>query len=676
MDVLAVGRASGLILSDSDPHWKVDAEIVTRLADANLGRLPDDADRFGQILHGMGEIAAHCHAPKLSMLFVNILRDWQARIPLEKFFDAVVKCDHEFPRQTRVGELAFGQWISQSTFGWNTFQEAVSRIGHPDHVFGRFGLRFAAKVVLCTQPTVIDDWITVHSDHPAISVIGSAALELVFPFGDVAFVNALLESNTIAIKCLGAAAIVCPIGLQTPLGFLGCHKALVAAGFMPADAIWMTGMRVKNAVHARYRMEYGRQQNTARLRYLEQNPDKAVGGIRNAKPEMEMLRAQLDRSAEAYAKLSLELEEMLSDMATAWPSDGLSNVQMEALEFIFVDTTEIRHRLAVKLSHQGNRDWLLKRNITRLQAFIGLEKNPEDISKEYFHPDESRFALIEDWVARSLILLYDADTRGIGRRTSDLVAGVAQAVDKTIAQPFMSSRQTWAWQSIMMRAVYAGRFVFKVVAGVPQDRGDSVATLNKLGLEFAVKLLSAHDLPVQSDPAFHELAAQAVQQMGWASNPDEFREKWALMKYLPDFARALALWSSPTLVEKHLDLACRLFERVCTLPLSRSSYNLQMSRMLTLLDMALGSSARAGKSELILRAKQLWASGYPDWLPIDTRWEGIAEKLVLAIASDGPERGEIIADEAFTNSHCRRLIEQIPDAYSPNTHVSQKLART
>lgn len=144
--------------------------------------------------------------------------------------------------------------------------------------------------------------------------------------------------------------------------------------------------------------------------------------------------------------------------------------------------------------------------------------------------------------------------------------------------------------------------------------------------------------------------------MEWTTKPDDFREKWALAEDLPGFARALALWSSPPLTEKLQDLACRLFERVCALPLSRGSYNLQMSRMLTLLDMAVASSAQASKSELIVRARRLWASGYRDWRPISTRWEGIAEKLALAIGTDGAERAEIIADEAFANSLCRRLI--------------------
>jgi hypothetical protein len=656
-DILATARASGLILSDDSPHWKVDDDTLSRLAKAGLACLPNDPGRFGKILHGIGEIAARCHAPILFKVFVDAVKERREQIPLSQLLDAAVRCDSAIPRQMQVGELAFGQWISRSSLEWSTFETAAHRIDHPDRVLGRFGLGFAARVILCAEPSVTDDWIAAHPDHPAISVIGSAALTMVFPFDDVAGVGRLLESKNIPIKCLGAASIVCPVALETQLNFPDCHKALVAGGFTPADAIWMTGMRIKNAVHARYRVEHGREQNTARFRYLEQNPGKAIGDI-NAKAEMNMLRTQLERAENTHAKLLPELEDMLTDMAAVWPSDGLSDAQMQSLEFIFVDTAEIRHRLAAKLSHQANRDWLLKRNIARLQDFIGLKRKPEDISKEYFLPDERRFTAIEDWTAQSLFLLYDGDSRGVGRRTSDLVSGVAQAAEKLIMQPFISGRQPEAWQSIMTRAACAARFAFKAVASVPQDRRQSVARLNELALEHAFRLLSARNLPDQSATSFHALTAQAVQHMEWTSNPDDLRERWALAEDLTAFARALALWSSATLSKKHQDLADHLFKRVCAVPLSRGTYNLQMSRMLTLLDMALAASAMAGKSELSLHTRRLWQSGYRDWLPISTRYEGIAEKLALAIEKNGGERAEIIADEAFANSLCRGLIKQ------------------
>jgi hypothetical protein len=329
---------------------------------------------------------------------------------------------------------------------------------------------------------------------------------------------------------------------------------------------------------------------------------------------------------------------------------------MRSLEFIFVDTAEIRYRLAAKLSHQANRDWLLKRNIDRLKDFVGFEKNPADSSKEYFLPDERRFAALTDWAAQSIVLLYDEDNRGAGRRTSDLVLGVAKAVERLIVQPFSSGRQPETWQSIMTRAACAGRVVFTVVASTPEHRRDTVARLNALGLEHAFKLLSAQNRPAQSETSFYQFTAQAVQHMDIASNPDEVRERWALAESLDDFSRALALWSSPTLVERHKELAYNLFEQVCVPPLSRNAYNLQMSRMLTLLDMAVASCARAHKSDLIDCVRQLWASSYQSWLTISDRWQRIAEKLILAVQTNGSERDEIIADETFANTYCRRLI--------------------
>lgn len=109
-------------------------------------------------------------------------------------------------------------------------------------------------------------------------------------------------------------------------------------------------------------------------------------------------------------------------------------------------------------------------------------------------------------------------------------------------------------------------------------------------------------------------------------------------------------------MEKHQELAADLFLKVCAIPLSRTRYDLQMSRMLTLVDSAIASAFRIGKSDLICRIKNLWTSGYNDWLATTTRWEKIAEKLALALQSDGIERAELLLDKAFANSSCRQLL--------------------
>lgn len=131
----------------------------------------------------------------------------------------------------------------------------------------------------------------------------------------------------------------------------------------------MTGMRLKNAVHARYRIEETLKQNAGRLRYLEQHPDKAMGGIRNAAAETAGLRRQLDYAEQARTKLLPELEQLLGDIAADWPAAGLSNEQMQSLEFIFVDTAEIRRRLAAKITQQADRNRLLGRNVNQLRDF-------------------------------------------------------------------------------------------------------------------------------------------------------------------------------------------------------------------------------------------------------------------------------------------------------------------
>jgi hypothetical protein len=654
-DVIAAARLKGLVLSEDDPHWKVDGALVTSLTEDALERLPDDADRFGEILHGIGEIAARSHAPTLSRLFVNYLKARQEQMPLQKVLDAAIKCDAAIPHQVGVSELALAQWLSRAALEWNTFNAAVSRIGHPDRVLGRFGLAFTARVILSTDSSAIDHWIEAHPDYPAVAVIGSAALSMAFPFDTQATVTPLLESKNVAIKCLGAASIVCPVGLGPPLSFRDCHKALIAAGFGAADATWMTGIRIKNTIHQRYWLEYQREQNSARLQYLEQNPDKAVGGIRNAEAETRMLRDRLQRDAETYTKLLPELETMLSEMAVGWPVDGLTDEQMASLEHIFVDTPEIRYRLATKVVHQGNRDWLLKRNIKRLEEFIGLRKIPADVQHPL--PDEKRFATIANWTAASLILLYDNDHRGIGRRTSDLVFGIAEATEKLVAQPFISGRDPETWQSIMTRSAYAGRFAFTVVKSVPAERRDTVARLNELVVEYAFVILSVSNPPANAISAYHELTAQAVEHMAFCSYSEKFREDWALADNFSDFARALALWASPALVEEHKQLASTLFRRVCAPPLSRSSYNVQLSRMLTLLDMAVASTTGAGRLDLLSWISELWRSAYRDWLAIYAPCESTAETLISAVQTDGPERAQVIADKAYAQSYCRRLIE-------------------
>jgi hypothetical protein len=92
-DILAAARLRGLILSEDGPHWKVDGEVLARLTEDAIARLPHDPDKIGEILHGIGEMGARSHAPTLSTLFVNYLKTQRSKVSLLEVLDGAIKCD-------------------------------------------------------------------------------------------------------------------------------------------------------------------------------------------------------------------------------------------------------------------------------------------------------------------------------------------------------------------------------------------------------------------------------------------------------------------------------------------------------------------------------------------------------------------------------------------------------
>jgi hypothetical protein len=80
--------------------------------------------------------------------------------------------------------------------------------------------------------------------------------------------------------------------------------------------------------------------------------------------------------------------------------------------------------------------------------------------------------------------------------------------------------------------------------------------------------------------------------------------------------------------------------------------------MLTLLDLAIASCARAAKPALVRDLVTLWIEAYQDWLPITDRWSNAAAVMAAAVEREGPERVAILAEPAFAHTHCRFLIER------------------
>jgi hypothetical protein len=188
-------------------------------------------------------------------------------------------------------------------------------------------------------------------------------------------------------------------------------------------------------------------------------------------------------------------------------------------------------------------------------------------------------------------------------------------------------------QSALARAACAYLFALMVVACAPEADRAKVEKLNRLIIDHVLNLLCARNPDARSLQLLFKLTARTVFQMSYDNDGDNLRRQWAVAEELPTFARALALWSSSALAEEDKALAAALFRRTAELPLSRGARGLQVSRMLTLLDLAVSASIEAGRQDLVRDLIGLWAEVYKDWQSIFPQWANTAETMAAANAS-------------------------------------------
>ena len=657
-ELLVRSRLCGILIADGSANWKVNGTLAVRFATAALKRLPEDPVQLGNILHGVGEMNARVTAPLLGAL-IKHLAAHRPHISFFKVLQTAAEREAKHSMKPSLSAIDLAQWISGAPLNWLTFDRAVHRIGHPDFSVspGRFGLDFVAKIVATIEPRAIDRWIAGHRNRIRSAIMANAMLPSIYDTDLVGRTALLLKSKIPALRCLAAALYVCPIFPHPSWdGFRDCYRSLVANGIDAGDAVWMIAYRIKSTVHGRYWTEDQLKKARARLLYLESKPEAAVGGLGNFEGETRMLRRQIENASQRLSKLVSDLEEMLTDLAADWPVDGLTDDQMQSLEFNFVRTPEIRHRLAEKLPFGADRTSLLDRNIDQLREFLGLDK--ENVLDDYFNAGDIQFDVIVPWAAQSLILRYEGDPRGIGKRTSDLVAGITIKFEALADAPFAAARKPERWQSAFGRATSAYIFALFVVALMPPQRRAEVERLNELALDHVFQLLCVKHSDFSASQLVFKLTALSVSQMDYLESNSVRRRLWAESPEMPDFPRALALWSSPALVEENSTLAFELLRRVGELPLSRGAYDLQISRLLTLVDLAIARCISGGKPALVREVISIWPEVYRPWQPIADRWATAPEMMAAAVDREGPERTAFLAEPSFASTHCFRLIER------------------
>ena len=127
-ELLTRARLTGLIQLQSRGRWAADGKKVARLAKHALRRLPGDAEKLGDLLHGLGEIGARSHAALIEPL-IGYLHRRRNHLRLGKLLNRVFIHEAKKRPPVKSDVVATAQWLSHAKLEWNTFDQAFSRVG-------------------------------------------------------------------------------------------------------------------------------------------------------------------------------------------------------------------------------------------------------------------------------------------------------------------------------------------------------------------------------------------------------------------------------------------------------------------------------------------------------------------------------------------------------------------
>lgn len=659
-DTIRKARIIGLLDRSTTDRSHINGMLLSRLTKRSLYRLPKQSEKLGELLHGLGEMAAHSHANILDRL-ITYLHARHLRIRWTKVLISAFSHEQLVEKRARLDAIAFSQWLSSAKLEWDTLTNAYSylRYGREPILCGYYGLTFVSHIILSIDAHAVDDLVFQYPNDPRVAAIGRAAFRVAIPFDTNARAEALLRSRSPAIQCLGVAALIAPPEqFFTSLTLRDCRETLMKAGVSVADASWMIGLRLKEDIHEYYRLQGSLKDQSARQRQIENDPANAYGGAQNAAAEVERIQEQIAVIDDRYRNVIERLETWLTNMAELWPEGGLSYEQMQWLEPCFVGKVEFRYRLAEKLRNASNRNTLLKRNISQVKETFGFVSDIQEAGKNRPNSlNDQEFEVTAEWCAKSLALLYKAGNHGsTGKKTGILLQAIHLAAVEVMNEPYIAVRKPTYWENVITSAAYAYRFAL-VVADVSQPiSNNGCDVLRDFAIQHTYALLAYGQTPPRVSWLFFRLGLETLHSIKNLKNPDKIREKWALSEELPSPVRALSLWSSPSLVTLHHTLAADLFEQTGKPPLARDEHDLVLEQLLNLADTAIAAASGANRTDLVEEVVSRWDHTYAIWTPIAASWSNCAEKLAKAIAADGSERQWLLAEPAFQNSACTMLI--------------------
>lgn len=644
-------RLRCLVRQHSPNRWRVNGDAVAYAIKSSARRLPDKPHELAFIAHGVGEMAAWCNSDLLSPFLRACPQIAKKPRQIQEFLSRSLSMAKPIDERSSAVALALAKALKNGTLSWGSSRTACSCVAHPyDVSFGRnYGFAFACRLAIRLNPSAVGKWIDIIESSPPllVTLIRSAVDDLWV--NKVRATNCLLRTGNPFLISMAAAMIAAPHH-DRPLKntYKDAFDVIEGAGVDSGDAVWLAGLQLKEVVHERNRLEGRVDQNLHNLSVVNANPEKALGGASNAPGEISRLEAEQESLAVAWADCIATLEGILFDMGECWPAKGLDNSQHVNLENLFVDTAEIRYRLAMSVPHQMDRRALLKKNIDLVSGVIGFKTENFDEYYSLQHDPDRILDLIE-WSAKSFAALYEGDSKGVGHRAGQVVGPLAGRALRLLRQPFIHARQTTAYQAAAARSNAADMFALAVIEATPKSDQAGVQMLREHATKHAYDVLCCTRGRLSERDLSYRLANNAIPHLD-----QDVRLIWAQTEELPLLIRARAIWSDPSLVKIQEVLATDLFLRAAAPPISPRAEAQHFSELVSILDAVMTKAIAESAPHILNELVKLWSIVIDDWPAYRTsRWADSAGLIARALTSDGPDRTFILTDYSFANSNTK-----------------------
>lgn len=640
--VLQLARTRGLLKPRSLANISVNGERVVRAVRRAQAQVPATAHELAEILHGIGELAAHTNVefkPVLERFFTR----WGPNRPSQIKMSAVLKVIEKY-QDVRVNSgsldsLGLGQAVVSTEGNDDTLRTCVARLRHGSfHRDRNYGAKLVAKLVANKAPHAIDRWLLSCNNKFAISTVVCVVIGRLMR-NDAQLARALLRFRNTFLKYSGVAYFLSDRDLVDPQHICSCLIELRTGGVAEGEAVWMVCHRLHDLVIA----------GSGAISMIEHH-SRVLDNFRSQAPAFRLdhgslseqtarEESELNRIVERLAALDLATEEGIKAIARSWPAAGLTDAQTVEFDRSFsLEFVEHRHRLALLLPNP-EKFKLLKANIRSVHILAGSSKSGEGQPAVWNLSNAKDVMGRLKWSALSLIEFSKDEARGIGKRTSDQLKVLEENTGKWLNKPFAARRNFTNWEKSVQSTVVGYLFAMSVLESTPPEKADQITGLRRLLLQHAVSLFTRPVERAGPRALFDAFICGVVSQLDHDPALEPIRMSTIANETLSDFPRGLFLWSSLEAVRTQRTKALDLLSAIGTEPLYLGARPNQLGRLMCILDVAISAALQNNDEVLLGQISGRWAEIYPAWSQLlPEGYSDCVQKVARAVAHPGPER--------------------------------------